>query len=153
MKYIFVSFFLIFFLFKDVTGQDFSILGKWVIVKRVYLDERYTLTHKESLECTGHIVSFYQDSILTPMDTCFYGLKEYNPNYKLTKVNTLQYYEGDTSYLKLLGIAKDSINIVNTDVGVPFDSIDVLDNDNIICGMDNYAFFLRRFNSKKISNK
>ena len=124
--------------------EKFNLMGKWKIVKRVYADEKYTYTKKEEIECSGNIVIFYEDSIVSSKDTCFYGIKCYAPNYQIQKVNAYSHYEGDTSYMKLIGITGDSIRIISTDCGVPYAFIDILNENFICCGMDNYTVFLQR---------
>lgn len=138
---------------KKSQKENFSILGKWEIVNRVYIDDRYPLSKKESMECSGNIVVFYEDSVVGSKDNCFYGMKCQKPNYKVQKVNTLIFFEGDTTYKKLYGITEDSLNIVITDCGgAPFEYIYFITENYITLGVDNYTFFLQRVDASRKKN-
>lgn len=134
---------------KANQGKTFNILGEWKLISRKSIDSHYPLSKKESLKCTNHGVTFYINGIKVPNDNCFNGNSCKSSKYKVQKVKAIEYFENDLDYIKMIGIVKDSVTIVTTNCGLPFDIIAVLNNDNISCGMDGYQYFLRRVKKNK----
>ncbi|MBF4471511.1 hypothetical protein [Flavobacterium sp. HJJ] len=123
---------------------NFNLLGEWKLKKRLLQDEKTPLSQKESLECAGNITTFKINSFISPKDKCFGGYACSSPNYKIQKVNAYEYFENDSAFLELLGITKKYIEVITSDCGVPFNSIIILDKNNICYGMDGYEYFLEK---------
>ena len=130
-----------------VNGQKRNniLLGSWKIVKTISADLNYTLTKAESMQFLGVIIIFKEDQIIAPKNNTFFG-GCMHPNYKFKVVNALKYYDNDRKYLKLIGCTTTNIRMVNTTCGLPFDEICIINDNQIIFGVDSYLYFLKKIN-------
>jgi len=130
-----------------VKGQKRNniLLGSWKIVKTISADLNYTLTKAESMQFVGVIIIFKEDQIIAPKNNTFFG-GCMHPNYKFKVVNALKYYDNDRKYLKLIGCTTTNIRMVNTTCGLPFDEICIINDNQIIFGVDSYLYFLKKIN-------
>lgn len=132
------------------TKDTFNILGEWSVVKRISVQEKLPIPEEEKGRCLNHVITFSKESIVTPNDSCFYGDVCTSPNYKVRKYGTFQFFEDDTSNISLMGIAKDSVEVIeNHCEHAMFSYIYILNQNTLFLGDGyGYGYFLNRVSSK-----
>jgi len=130
-----------------VNGQKRKniLLGKWKIDKTISADLNHYLTKAESKQFVGVTIIFKENQIIAPQNNTFFG-GCMHPNYKFKVVNALKYYDNDRKYLKLIGCTTTNIQMVNTTCGLPFDEICIINDNQILFGVDGYLYFLKKAN-------
>jgi hypothetical protein len=138
--------------------EKFSIIGTWEMIGKFSIDH-YPLNTNEKRECIGDEISFLSDTIIAPKDSCLYGEACSKPDYTAKKIKISDLFKGDEeakseenyfkTLLKSMHFQNDSINVITTSCGVPYNSIYILDGEHIAFGWNGYLFWFQRVNVKK----
>lgn len=117
------------------------LMGDWKIIKVISLDD-YSIVDQDS--CINKKITFSEDRIINT-SSCLYGYDCQNPKYKLTRVNTLAFFDRDKEYIKEIGFHSDSINSVSTSCEHAFfHYVNFVCEDTLVLSADNNAYILAK---------
>ena len=133
------TFFVTEYSYGQQKNQDINFYGRWKVFKCSAADSRFGFDKKESEKYLNKEIIITPDKIYSFADTCSL------PNYTHSTVIAFNYFEQDTSFIKMIGCKNnDNIEVVKTKCGTPFIELDFLTQNLFIGAVNNLLLFFER---------